>query len=64
MKWERYAFAELGARRVEIRAASSNLASRAIATGAGYVFEAELTNERMLPSGELSNTVVFAKLEL
>lgn len=59
---ERYAFEELKARRVEIKAAEGNQKSRAVAERCGYRLEATLRNERRLPSGELSNTVVYAKL--
>jgi len=61
---EQYAFTDLGAKRVEIRAAACNVKSRAVAERAGYLFEAELVNERRLPSGELVNTVVYAKTGL
>ncbi len=58
---ESYAFSELKARRLEIRMAKSNSKSRAVAERSGYKFEAELANERRLPSGELTNTLVYAK---
>jgi len=58
---EEYAFRELGAKRLEIRTAKSNVKSRAVAARCGYLYEAELVNERRLPSGELTNTIVYAK---
>jgi len=61
---EQYTFTELGANRIEIRAAACNTKSRAVAQRAGYTLEAELINERRLPSGKLANTVVYAKTSL
>lgn len=61
---EAYAFNELGAKRLEIRTAKCNLASRAVALRCGYVLEAELRNERRLPSGELTDTIVYGKYGL
>ena len=58
---EKYAFRELEARRLEIRTASGNAKSRAVAERSGYMYEATLINERRLPSGELTDTVVYAK---
>ncbi|EGA72283.1 acetyltransferase [Vibrio sinaloensis DSM 21326] len=58
---EQYAFEELNAHRVEIKAAESNRKSRAVAERCGYELEATLRNERRLPSGELCHTVVYAK---
>ena len=58
---EEYAFSELKAERLEIRTAKSNVKSRAVAERSGYLYEAELVNERRLPSGELTNTIVYAK---
>ena len=58
---EDYAFRELGARRLEIRMAENNSKSQAVAERSMYRFEAELVNERRLPSGELTNTLVYAK---
>lgn len=61
---ESYVFNELKANRVEIRAADINDKSRAVAKRCGYTLEATLVNERRLPSGELSNTVVYSKFGL
>lgn len=61
---EEYAFVELKANRVEIKAAESNVKSRAVAERCGYTLEGVLHNDRRLPSGELSNTMVYAKTGL
>lgn len=58
---ESYAFDELGAVRLEIRVASCNENSRAVAQRCDYNFEAELKNDRRLPTGKLSNTFVYSK---
>jgi RimJ/RimL family protein N-acetyltransferase len=58
---EQYAFDDLKARRLEIRMAKANLKSRNLAEKAGYVFEGELANERRLPTGEITNTLIYAK---
>ena len=58
---EEYAFSDLRAKRLEIRSAKSNAKSRAVAVRCGYLFEAELVNERRLPAGDLTNTIVYAK---
>lgn len=61
---ERYAFQDLGAKRMEIRTAKGNMKSRMVAERCGYRKEAELVNERRLPSGELTDTIVYAKYGL
>lgn len=61
---ESHAFNHLKAQRVEIRAAASNNKSRAVAERVGYQLEGTLYNERRLPSGELDNTVIYAKTRL
>jgi len=58
---ERYAFVEKEAKRLEIKMASSNVKSQAVAKRCGYNLEAHLANARRLPSGELDSTVIFAK---
>ena len=58
---EAYAFKELGVKRLEIRTAVDNMKSRAVAERSGYSQEGELKNERLLPSGEITSTVVYAK---
>lgn len=59
---EDYAFNELKALRLEIRAAETNRNSRAVAERCGYHLDAILVNDRRLPSGELSSTVIYSKL--
>jgi len=61
---ESYVFTELNAQRVEIRAADTNSKSRAVAERCGYQLDATLVNDRRLPSGELSSTVIYSKLSL
>jgi len=61
---ENYVFTELNAQRVEIRAADTNSKSRAVAERCGYQLDATLVNDRRLPSGELSSTVIYSKLSL
>ncbi|WP_263081587.1 GNAT family N-acetyltransferase [Endozoicomonas sp. Mp262] len=61
---ETYSFQELGAKRIEIRTAECNEKSRTVAERNGYQLEATFINERRLPSGELSNTVVYGKTGL
>ncbi|WP_028768399.1 GNAT family N-acetyltransferase [Shewanella fidelis] len=61
---ETYAFNELGANRVEIKAAEHNLKSRTVAERCGYVLEGVLRNDRRLPSGELSSTAVYSKTNI
>lgn len=58
---EQYAFDTHNAKRIEIRIAEANAKSRAVAERCGYRLEASLVNERRLPNGRLSNTVVYAK---
>lgn len=61
---EVHAFTTLKANRVEIRAAESNTKSRSVAERCGYVLEGIALNERRLPSGKLSNTVIYSKTTL
>lgn len=58
---EKYAFEQLQAHRIEIKCAESNIKSKAVALRCGYEFEGLLKNTNKLPSGELSNTLMFAK---
>ncbi|WP_165935450.1 GNAT family N-acetyltransferase [Vibrio owensii] len=62
LELERYAFEDLGARRIAIKADSTNLKSRAVAERCSYDFEGELRHDRLSTSGELSNTVVYSKI--
>ncbi|WP_070963880.1 GNAT family N-acetyltransferase [Vibrio sonorensis] len=59
---EQYAFQELGAQRLEIKAAKSNLKSLAIAKRHGYQYEGTLRRARKLPSGELDDIVIYSKI--
>ncbi|ENM5772416.1 GNAT family N-acetyltransferase [Vibrio mimicus] len=61
---ERYAFYDLEAKRVEIKTAENNYKSRAVAERCGYVYEGTHKNDRILPNGEISSTVVYAKTGL
>ncbi|KIN09385.1 GNAT family N-acetyltransferase [Vibrio mytili] len=61
---ETYAFSELNANRIEIKAVEYNAKSRAVAERCGYVFEGLLRNDCRLPSGELSSTAVYSKISL
>ncbi len=58
---EQYAFEELNAKRLEIKVAVDNLKSIAVAERCGYPFEGKLVNNRILPNGQISSTVIFAK---
>lgn len=58
---EEYAFKELNAKRVEIKASDKNIKSYAIAERCGYIYEGKLLNHRVLPSGEIGHTVIYAK---
>ncbi|MCJ0882013.1 GNAT family N-acetyltransferase [Vibrio sp. CCB-PB317] len=59
---ENYAFEALDAKRITILADANNRKSRAVAERCGYEFEGELRNARRASSGELSNTVIYAKV--
>ena len=61
---ERHAFLKLNANRVEVKAAEKNVKSLAVAKRCGYTFEGVLRNYHKLPSGELSNMVVYSKTSL
>ncbi|MDP2572237.1 GNAT family N-acetyltransferase [Vibrio penaeicida] len=58
---ETYAFEELGANRIEIKAAESNQRSWMVAKRCGYQLEATMKNTRRLRNGNLDNTVIYAK---
>lgn len=60
---EHFAFKKHKANRLEIRMANCNTRSQKVAKCCGYKFEGELHNERRLPSGRLSNTLVYAKYD-
>ena len=59
----RFAFETLGAKRVEIRCDPKNVRSRFIPDRLGFKLEGTLRNESLSPSGELRDTLVFAKIK-
>jgi RimJ/RimL family protein N-acetyltransferase len=56
-----YAFAHIGAVRVELITDEANAASRRVAERAGFVLEGVLRHERRAPDGSLRNTCVYAR---
>ena len=58
-----FAFETLGAKRVEIRCDSKNVRSRRIPDRLGFKLEGALRNDSLSPSGELRDTLVFAKIK-
>ncbi len=59
----KFAFETLGAKRVEIRCDSKNVRSRRIPDRLEFKLEGTLRNDSLSPSGELRDTLVFAKIE-
>lgn len=59
----KFAFETLGAKRVEIRCDPKNVRSRFIPDRLGFKLEGTLRNESLSPSGELRDTLVFAKIK-
>jgi len=57
-----YAFARLGAARVEIVTDEENVASRKVAERCGFELEGLLRHERRAPDGTLRNTCIYARL--
>ena len=57
-----FAFAELGAERVEIWCDALNERSAAVAQRAGFELEARLVHNRLGPDGQLSDSLCFARL--
>ena len=55
-----FAFDTLGARRVEIRCDSRNIASMSVARRAGFLLEGELRNNEVGTDGEPRDTLIFA----
>jgi len=55
-----FAFDDLGARRVEIRCGSRNLASARVAERAGFELEGELRNNELGHDGEPRDTLIYA----
>ena len=58
-----FAFETLGAKRVEIRCDSKNVRSRRIPDRLGFKLEGTLRNNSISSSGELRDTLVFAKIK-
>jgi RimJ/RimL family protein N-acetyltransferase len=58
-----FAFDTLGAKRVEIRCDSKNVRSRRIPDRLGFKLEGTLRNDSLSPSGDLRDTLVFAKIK-
>ena len=58
-----FAFDILGAKRVEIRCDSKNVRSRRIPDRLEFKLEGTLRNDSLSPSGELRDTLVFAKIK-
>lgn len=59
----RFAFGTLGAKRVEIRCDLKNVKSRRVPDRLGFKLEGTLRNNTLSTSGELRDTLVFAKIE-
>ena len=57
-----FAFAKLGAKRVEIRCSHRNTRSQRVAERCGFTLEARLRNEAREPDGELRDTLIYAKI--
>ncbi len=58
-----FAFETLGAKRVEIRCDSKNVRSQRIPDRLGFKLEGTFRNDSLSPSGELRDTLVFAKIK-
>ena len=56
-----FAFETLAAKRVEIRCDAKNVRSQHIPNRLGFKLEGTLRNDALSPSGELRDTLVFAK---
>ncbi|NVK29824.1 MAG: GNAT family N-acetyltransferase [Gammaproteobacteria bacterium] len=59
---ERYAFDNRGAKRLQIRVATHNPKSLAIAERAGYALEGVLKQSERMPDGKLADMAMFAKV--
>ena len=59
----KFAFETLGAQRVEIRCDSKNVKSQRIPDRLGFTLEGTLRNNSLSTSGELRDTLVFAKIK-
>ena len=59
----KFAFETLGAKRVEIRCDPKNVRSQRIPDRLRFKLEGTLRNDSLSPSGELRDTLVFAKIK-
>jgi RimJ/RimL family protein N-acetyltransferase len=59
----KFAFETLGAKRVEIRCDLKNVRSRRIPDRLGFKLEGTFRNDSLSPSGELRDTLVFARIK-
>ncbi len=61
---EKFAFEQLGARRVEIRCDEENVKSRSVAERAGFIHEGTLRQDSLSADGNnLRNTCIYAKID-
>ncbi len=58
---EHHVFTQLGAEKIEIRAAPANQSSRTVAERSGYILVSQLSAERQRPSGEWEDRLVYLK---
>jgi len=58
----RFAFDQLGARRVEVRMDGNNERSRRVAERAGFTFEGVLRGDSLTPQGDVRDTRVYARV--
>ena len=58
----RFAFDQLGARRVEVRMAGNNERSRRVAERAGFTFEGVLRGDSLTPQGDVRDTRIYARV--
>ncbi len=59
---EQYALSEFKVKRLEIKMAISNDASRRVAEKSGFEHEATIHHDRMLPLGDVDGTHVFCNI--
>jgi RimJ/RimL family protein N-acetyltransferase len=59
----RFAFDQLGARRVEVRMDANNERSRRVAERAGFTFEGVLRGDSLTPQGAMRDTRIYARVQ-